>query len=243
MNIIAIVQARMGSTRLPGKIMMNILDKPILWHVINRTKKSKFIENIIVATTQNPEDDVICEFCRESGINYFRGSETDVLDRYYRCAKEFNGDIIVRLTSDDPLNDSSVIDRMIESFLDSFPDIDYVGNDLKFSYPVGVNAQIFSRSALEKVWKEANDSEDREHVMLYLLNSPEKFKIKGIENEFDYSHYRWTLDFTEDFEFIKKIYMHFGDLYFTMNDIIDYLDKNPQIVKINSMHEYKFKNK
>ncbi|MCX9081605.1 MAG: glycosyltransferase family protein [Candidatus Methanoperedens sp.] len=242
MKINAIIQARMGSTRLPEKTMMKILDKPVLWHVVNRARKSRYIENIIVATTEKHTDDIICEFCRESGIDYFRGSENDVLDRYYQCAKEYGIDIIVRLTADDPLNDSFVIDKLIETFLELSPNIDYVGSDLNFKYPVGVGAQIFSFEALERVWNETHDDFEREHVMLYLLRNPEKFRISGIKTEFDYSNHRWTLDYIEDFRFIEAIYQHFQNGYFTMEELIDYLNNNPQIVQINSGHEYKFKN-
>jgi spore coat polysaccharide biosynthesis protein SpsF len=243
MRIVGIIQARMGSTRLQGKTMMRILGKPILWHVVMRNSKSRYMNKVVVATTKNPEDDVISEFCKELEIAVFRGSEEDVLDRYYKCAKEFAADVVVRMTADDPLNDSAVIDRIIKTFMDQSPSIDYASNDVNFTYPVGVGAQVFSFGVLERLWKEVDDDLEREHVVLHILNNKQNFSIQGVENEEDYSNYRWTLDYLEDFKFIENIYEHFKDESFTMKDVIGYLESNPEVVKINEIHDYIFKEK
>jgi spore coat polysaccharide biosynthesis protein SpsF len=234
-KIAAIVQARMGSTRLPGKTMADICGKPLLEHVIERVKHSKLISEIIVATTDKKKDDKIVELCKKLGIKCYKGSENNVLDRYYQCVKEFRADIIVRITADNPFVDPEVTDKIIKVFLGD-GNFDYVSNTVKPTYPEGINAEVFTFSALAKAWKEAKKPTDKEHVTPYMWNNPEVFKIQNIENDIDLSYMRWTLDTKEDMNFIKEIYkrLYKPGKIFLMRDILDVLKKEPRLAEINS---------
>jgi len=245
MKIGCIIQARTGSTRCPGKVMKKIVGKTILELLIERLKPSKYIDEIIVATTNKPRDNVIVDLCVKNNISFFRGSEDDVLDRYYQCAKQLNIDVIVRATSDNPLADYRMMDKIIEEFMKHLPDIDLVANDIPFTFPIGLNMHIMSLAALEKEHKETADKHDREDVVLYIIDNPTKFKVVSIHSEVNLSSERWTLDYEEDYEFIKKV---FEALYkegecFDMHQIIEYLNKNPEVRKINKHLEHKYKYK
>jgi len=230
-NTVAIIQARMGSTRLPGKIMKKICGKKILEYVLERVKKAKRLNNIIVATTTEPQDDVIVEFCEEKGINYFRGSENDVLDRYYQCAKKYNTDIIVRLTSDCPLIDWNVIDNYIKYFQEN--DIDYVINSwFKNAYPSGFDVEVFSFSTLEKYWNHEKDLSKREHVCGYMKHYSNLFKCVQYSDIKDKLPYKFnflhlSVDTKEDFQLVERIIKHFnGNINVTFWDILEYLTKS-----------------
>ena len=229
----AIIQARMGSTRLPGKIMLPVLDKPILEHLINRVKKSSNIDEIIVATSINKNDDVIEKFCKSHQIKCFRGSEKDVLLRYFEAAKKFSIDIIVRLTSDTPLLDPKIIDKVIVKYNES--KYDYVSNffPLPRTYPDGYNVEIFSIELLEQANIEAKKPSDREHVTTFITMQPKKFKKDRVDSEKDLSKYRLNLDYKEDFELIKSVLEKFDEKA-NLDDIINWLDKHPEILKLNS---------
>jgi spore coat polysaccharide biosynthesis protein SpsF len=233
--ITAIIQARMGSSRLPGKTMMEISGKPFLQLVIERTKVSKLINSIVVATTSGKSDDPIIKLCNKLKISYFRGSERDVLDRYYQAALQHNASIIVRITGDDPFKDPEVIDKAISTFLALGENIDYVSNTIKVTYPIGIDVEVFSFNALEKAWKESSDKYDREHVTPYIYNHPELFRLKNIENDKDLSYLRWTIDYDSDMRFTKEVYSRLykeGQIFF-MRDILELLEKEPWIVEIN----------
>ena len=234
--IYAIVQARMGSTRLPNKVLMNLNGHPVLEHIINRLKESKCIDNIIVATSINPENESIVELCDFKGISCFKGNEEDVLDRYYQTCKYFDinsKDNIVRITADCPLIDYEVIDNIIDVHIKNAND--YTSNTIVPSFPDGLDCEIFTFSSLEYAWKNAVLSSEREHVTLYIKNHPEVFNIENILNDKDLSDLRWTLDEKEDFEFINEIYSYFpdSDLFLT-NEILSILDAKPNLLKINS---------
>lgn len=177
----AIIQARMGSTRLPKKVMLNILEKPILWHVINRVSKASLIDKLIVATTTNNEDDAIVEFCKNNGILFFRGSENDVLDRYYQCAKEYNITDIARITADCPLHDPNVIDMIIKEYMGN--DYDYVSNSIEYTFPDGLDVEIFSFDALKIAWENAKLFSEREHVTPYMRKCKEFKKRLCIQSK------------------------------------------------------------
>lgn len=177
----AIIQARMGSTRLPKKVMLNILEKPILWHVINRVSKASLIDKLIVATTTNNEDDAIVEFCKNNGILFFRGSENDVLDRYYQCAKEYNITDIARITADCPLHDPNVIDMIIKEYMGN--DYDYVSNSIEYTFPDGLDVEIFSFDALKIAWENAKLVSEREHVTPYMRKCKEFKKRLCIQSK------------------------------------------------------------
>ncbi len=235
----AIIQARIGSTRLPNKIFLPLSGKSILWHVYQRVKKSKLIDNVIIATTDLPEDDLVEMFCIENKINYFRGSSDDVLSRYYFTAKSFQSDIIVRITSDCPLIDSNVIDEIIKLFIGE--NADYASNVLERTFPRGYDTEVFSFSVLEKTFFEAKEKFEREHVTPFIYNHPEIFKLVSYKINKDYSSLRLTIDTQEDYNLIKIIYDSLFDSnnFFNLNDVINFLNNNPELIKINQHIEQK----
>jgi len=235
LNIIAIIQARMGSTRLPGKIMKEILGKPVILWDLDRVSLSKLINKIVVAIPYGKENDVIVDTIKKYSdkILTTRGSEDDVLDRYYQAALQTNADVVVRITSDCPLIDHAVIDHIIEQFLDH--DCDYCSNSLTRTYPRGLDTEVFSFKALEEAWNEAKKYYEREHVTPYIIENPDKFKLLNVANDIDLSHLRWTLDTKEDFEFISAIYerIYSKKQLFLMDDILKLLSKEPELIDIN----------
>jgi spore coat polysaccharide biosynthesis protein SpsF len=233
-KIVAIVQARMGSTRLPGKVLLPLLGEPMLVQEMARIGRSKRISSTIVATTHLPADDRIVDLCRKQGWQYCRGSEQDVLDRYYHCARQAGADVVVRLTSDCPLIEPAVIDRVIEAFARNSPDVDYVSNVLPpRTFPRGLDTEVFSFAALERSWKEDKNPLLREHVTQYMVQNPDKFRISGITNTRDLSGLRWTVDTKEDFRLVTEIYSHFGHNRFSMEDVLSLMEKRPELLRIN----------
>lgn len=233
-----IVQARMGSTRLPGKILMDISGKPMLWHVIKRCQRSKLTDTIIVATTTNKEDDKVEEFCKKNRILCFRGDSQNVLVRYYKAAKKFQLDIVVRITSDCPLIDPTIIDSCIRKFLKN--NYDYISNaNPKRTFPRGLDVEVFSFNALEKAYKEAKEPYEKEHVTPYIWENKKKqfFIGPAVEAKGTYKRiYRLTVDYPEDFKLMQKIYQKFykNNKMADVGKVISFLDKNLQIAKINS---------
>ena len=236
-NISAIVQARTGSTRLPNKIFKELCGKPILWHVINRLSYSKLIKQIIIATTNLSEDDKVEEFCKTNNILFYRGSSDDVLSRYYEAAKKFNADLIIRITSDCPVIDPQIIDKMTNNFFDFYEKekIDYMSNTIIRTFPRGLDAEIFPFNVLEKTHLEAKQDYEREHVTPYIYQHPEIFKIKNFTCEKDYSFYRWTVDTIEDFKLIEKIYeaLYKENDIFYFEDILKLFEEYPDLININ----------
>lgn len=233
--IAAIIQARMGSTRLPNKPLIKIMDKPLLWHLLERVKRAKFIDKIVIATTFNPRDKSILNFAKKYGIKAFRGNENDVLDRFYQVAKKIKTDTIVRVTSDCPLISPDVIDKVVSEYLKGR--YDYVANTLIYTYPDGCDVEVFSFEALKKAWRESKDPVEREHVTPYIRNSG-KFKVKNVESEIpvDSREYKWSVDRIEDLEFVKEVYKRLyreGEI-FSMEEVIELLKNHPEIKKINS---------
>jgi spore coat polysaccharide biosynthesis protein SpsF (cytidylyltransferase family) len=238
---VAIVQARMGSTRLPGKVMADICGKPVLMHVIDRLKGCKLLDDIVIATTINNIDDIIFNAVKnyDKSIGLFRGSEENVLERYYLAAKKFNVDVVVRVTSDDPLIDPTVVDDLINEFL--MNSCDYVSNSLNRTFPLGLDAEVFSFDALERAHQNASQDYEREHVTPYIIENPDKFKLLNVSNNIDLSHLRWTLDTKEDFEFIDAVYQRIypEKQMFFMGDVLDLLDHEPGLIDINKHIEQK----
>ncbi|MBM4171224.1 MAG: acylneuraminate cytidylyltransferase [Ignavibacteria bacterium] len=233
-NNIAIVQARYGSTRLPGKIFKEIVNKPMLWHVINRLSDSKLIDKIVIATTTNEEDDLTENFCIENDIEYYRGSSENVLERYFESAKKFNADIIIRITSDCPLIDPDIIDEMLNIFSNEGK-VDYLSNVQERTFPRGLDTEIFSFQALEKAFLNSSKKFEQEHVTPFIYSHPELFTIKNHKCMQDYSFHRWTVDTEEDFQLIAKIYNHLynPEKNFLLDDILKLFDKYPELIKIN----------
>jgi spore coat polysaccharide biosynthesis protein SpsF len=232
-KIIAIVQARMGSTRLPGKVLVDLAGEPMLVRVLNRTKRAKTLNSVVVATTTQPADDVIVRLCKERGWPFFRGSEEDVLDRYYRAALAFKADGIVRVTSDCPLIEPKIIDKVVSEFLSHRPEVEYVSNIVEQTYPLGLAVEVMSFDVLEKAWREDKNSAWREHVTEYILRHPEKFHICNVRNDADYSYMRWTVDTIEDLTFVRKIYDHFRNDTFTWREVLHLLKIHPEWLEIN----------
>ncbi len=234
-KIVAIIQARMGSSRLPGKTMMELCGKPMLWHLINRLDHAKLISDIVIATTTDKRDDIIEKFCEENGILLFRGSEEDVLDRYYQAAKRYNADTIVRITSDCPLIDPRVVDKVIKEYLKNRKFVSGLNNVSNRTYPRGLDTEVFSFSALETAWKHAVDPYQREHPTVYIYEHPELFKVKCVENSRDLSMLRWTVDEKKDFMLVTEIYkrLYKAGGIFLMSDIVALMEKEPFLMDIN----------
>ena len=226
-----IIQARLDSTRLPQKVLINLDEKnSTLFYVTNQLKNCKRIDKIVIATTNLKQDSAIEDLVKTFGFTCFRGSEKDVLDRYYNCAKKFGFDIIVRITSDCPLIDPEIVDQIIECF-DSRAE-DYISNTLKNSFPKGLDVEIFTFSALERAWRESKLPSEREHVTQFIRNNS-SFKIKNFENKKNLSKFRWTLDRKEDLEFIREIIKRIRKRPILMRDVISVLEQEPNLSKIN----------
>lgn len=231
MRIVAIVQARMGSTRLPGKVLKTVNGKPLLSYQIERMKKSKFIDELVIATTPNGNEKII-ELCQKLATQVFIGPEEDVLTRYYDAAIHYNADVVVRMTSDCPLIDPIIIDEVINFYLNN--NFDYVSNTINRTFPRGMDTEVFSISALEKANKEACKDYEREHVTPYIYLNPNKFEIGQYTQKIDQSYIRLTVDTKEDFELICRLLKLLNSNDFELNDIIAILDKNPELLEINA---------
>ena len=231
--ILASVQARMGSTRLPGKVLKPIVGKPMLWHIVNRVKRAELIDKIVIVTSTKKRDSSILKFAEQYGVASYAGSEEDLVDRHFQTAKKFKANAIVRITADCPLIDPQVIDRVIRHFLDG--DFDYVSNVVKRTYPTGLDTEIISYSALEKAWKETKTPLQRWRFTIYLRNHPEMFKLGNVTHEEDISHMRWVVDTEKDLRFVREIYkaLYKKNKIFYMKDILDLLKKRPELVEIN----------
>lgn len=227
----AIIQARMGSSRCPEKTLRLLYGKPLLAHVIDRTRQARGVETIIVATTVNREDDAIEGYCKENGIPVFRGSSDDVLDRYYQAAKQYNIDTVVRVTADDPFKDPAVIDLAIDTF--KTHDYDYVSNTIEPTYPEGIDVEVFSFESLATAWKDAKLPSEREHVTPYIWKNGDLFKVYNFRNTVDQSHYRLTVDHDEDFVFAEKLLSLLPQNGFSFGDIVRTIDENPEIKTLN----------
>lgn len=234
-NVLLIVQARINSTRLPGKVMMDISGKPMLLHIINRIKPCKTINKIIIATTKRDEDQAIIELAKNSNIETFSGDENDVLDRYYQAAKAFKGNVIVRVCGDCPLIDYELIDRFVLFYLNNSSKFDYVGMGENSHYPYGLDVEVFSFKALEKAWKEAKLSSEREHVTPYIWKNTNLFRCTFLKSDEDLSNFLWAVDRQEDLNFIRKIYDNLYDTnkIFLTNDVLKLLKENPNLLEIN----------
>ena len=241
MRIGAIIQARMGSTRLSGKVMKKITDRTVLEHVIERVKQSNLIDTIIIATTTHERDNVIADKAMECGVKFFRGSEDDVLSRYYYAAKENDLDVVVRITSDCPLIDPNILNEIINHYLiNDYNIVSNAGADLSTrTYPRGLDTEIFSFEVLEKAFYNAKEKYQREHVTPYIYETSSGAYY--YKNDIDCSKFRWTLDTDEDFELISEIYKHLyhGKHDFYLNDIVNLFEKMPELYDINVHIEQK----
>lgn len=232
--VICIIQARMGSTRLPEKVLMPILCEPMLVRQIERVKHSQLIDRIVIATTTKKEDDSVAVIAKKIGVHCFRGNEHDVLDRLYLAAKDSHADVVVRLTGDCPLSDPKVIDETIGFFLNNLDDIDYTSKPV--NYPEGLDVEVFSFSVLERAWKEAIKPSEREHVTPYIYHHPEIFKIKTYKKEGgNFSDMHWSVDTLEDLTFVRTIFekIYPNNNNFSYEDVLKLLEENPKLLSIN----------
>ena len=221
----------MGSSRLPGKVLMKSGNgMPLLYHVINQLRHCSKVKNLVIATTTNQEDDEIEKFADNNSVNVFRGSEKDVLDRYFQCAKKYSFSTIVRITSDCPLIDPQIVDKVIERFFSG--NYDYATNTLIRTFPIGTDAEVFSFSALETAWKNAQLPSEREHVTPHLRNKG-NFKTINVENDTNISNLRLTVDRIEDFELIKEILNNISTNPIHLEDILELFSRKPELIEIN----------
>ena len=232
--IAAIIQSRMGSTRLPGKVLKRTEGKTLLEHMIGRVRRAKTPDKIIVATTENPKDDALADFVKKLDIEIFRGSEEDVLERYYGAAKKFSAEHIVRLTADCPLMDPEVVDEAVNFYTNG--NYDYVSNVNPPTYPWGMDVEVFSFGALERAYKEARLEPEREHVTPYIRNHPEIFSIGNVEYKENFANLRITVDNPEDFAVVSGV---FKELYpqkknFGLQDILNLHKEKPEVFLANS---------
>jgi len=231
-STVGIIQARMGSTRLPGKVMKDLNGATMLERVVNRTRRATMLTRVIVATSTEAADQAVVDLCKELGVPCFRGSESDVLDRYFQAAQSASADNIVRITSDCPLIDPSVIDKTVHEFQKHKPD--YASNTLLRRYPRGLDTEVFTLTGLERSWREAKDDYQRIHVTPYFYQHPEIFQLLPVTGEQDFSMHRWTVDAPEDLQFVREIYLRLGPGdEFGWMDVLGLLEREPALAKIN----------
>ncbi len=263
-RIVAIIQGRMSSSRLPGKVLADIAGQPMLTRVITRTSRAQTLDEVIFATTTDASDDPVAEYCDFSGIPYTRGSLFDVLDRYYQTAKQAKADVVVRITADCPVIDSDLIDDVVNTVISdqssvSSKQFDFAANRLPppwgRTYPIGLDTEVCTFAVLKRAWKEAKEPQHREHVMPYFYEgvklitdnrplstgiSPRGFKVALLHHTTDFGDYRWTVDTPEDLEFMRQVYSHFdGRDDFSWKEVLDLVHHEPKLMEINAEVQHK----
>jgi spore coat polysaccharide biosynthesis protein SpsF (cytidylyltransferase family) len=242
MKTVAIIQARMGSTRLPGKVLMPVMGRPLLQWMLDRIATCKDVDEIIVATTTNDRDEVIAKFTESLGYRVFRGSEDDVLDRYYHAASLVHCDAVIRITADCPLLDPNILGKMINDF--EMNKLDFLSNSepLPSSWPDGMDVSIVRFSALMTAWRNAIKPSEREHVTFHFWNNQQIYKCMRIDHNPDLAKYRLTIDYIEDYEVLKAVIEHFASHSIeafgrvSVGEIIDFLNNNPAIFNLNQKY-------
>lgn len=232
MNVICIIQARMGSTRLPGKVLRRLGSKTMLEHVVSRAHRIPGVDEVVVATTIKPMDDPIVSLCRSRSYTFFRGSEENVLNRYILAAKDHDADSVMRITSDCPLIDPTVSGKVLSHFLDSSPD--YASNTLKRTWPRGLDTEVVPMDILEQAARDAKSQIDREHVTSFVYKHPKRFRLLSVTGDVDNSHLRWTVDTLDDFKLIQKIFDSFSNDDFSTFDVLRLMQRNPMLATINA---------
>lgn len=233
-RVLAILQARISSTRLPGKVLMPILGQPMLLRQIERVRRCVEIDRLLVATSTDPSDDPLAGLCLDSGIECIRGSLNNVLERFIQAARPVNPDVVVRLTGDCPLADPALIDAVIRRFLER--NDDYLSNCIPPTYPDGLDVEVMRFSCLEEAHREAVLPSHREHVTLFIRRQPDRYRLGNYEDVVDRSHMRWTVDEMQDFEFVRNVYeaLYPNKPDFTTRDILELLEREPRLLSINS---------
>lgn len=233
MSTAIVVQARMGSTRLPGKVLKDVVGRPMLSYQMERLRRVKRAERIVVATTDQPADDAVERFCQKEKIACVRGSEHDVLARYHLAIERFPADVVVRITADCPLIDPAIVDEAIAAY-----EPDYVSNMLETTYPYGMAVEVFSAQALREAHREAKDPAEREHVTPFIYRHPERYRLRSLTMAPNLSHHRWTVDTPEDFELVSRLLKTLKP-HFTLQDVLAVLDEHPDWCAINAHVEQK----
>lgn len=241
MKKVIIIQARMGSSRLPGKVLKLVLGKPLLEFQIERLQKIKNIDEVIIATSNSEKDDPIIDLCNRLSIPFYRGSENDVLSRFYNCASNYNADVIVRLTADCPVIDPFVVEGILNCYLGNIDKYDYVSNTLERSFPRGMDTEVFSFKILSEAYREAKQDFEREHVTPFIYRNPERYSLSNYALDKNESRHRWTVDTIEDFSLIEKIIKNLypKNLDFSLDDILKLIYENPEWSLINEHIEQK----
>lgn len=237
-NVVCIIQARMGSERLPGKVLKDLVGKPMLEHIVNRLYQATEIDTVVVATSTKDIDNVILEFCQQRGIQVFRGSEKDVLDRYFQSARQYQSDVVIRVTADCPLVDFEGIDVLIRELIHR--QIDYVGFD-STRLPRGLTGEVFTFETLKLTHETAHHPYEREHVTIHMYEHPEKFRVAVLEppSWMHRPNFRLTVDTQEDLDLIRRIYETIGSEIVDLRKVIELMDKHPELVAINGHIEQK----
>jgi spore coat polysaccharide biosynthesis protein SpsF len=230
MRVVGIIQARMGSTRLPGKVLRPLAGEPMLARCVRRLLHARTLDQVVVATTHEAKDDAIVDLCRARGWAWFRGDGEDVLDRYFRAARRFRADVVVRVTSDCPLLGPWVVEQVVGALGDA----DLASNVIPVhTWPRGLDVEAVRMDALERAWREDADPATREHVTLYIKRHPERFRLVGVNNDEDLSEMRWTVDTPDDYAFATRVYEHFGHDLFSWRDVLALVRANPEIAALN----------
>ena len=240
MNTVLIVQARMGSTRLPGKIAMDIGGHSMLARVVTRARRARSATRTIVATTTSAADDGVPAMAGALGVDVFRGDEDDVLDRYYQAARAARADVVVRVTADCPLIEPEILDTVVRAFVAAAPPADFAANTLRRTYPQGLDVEVASFAALERAWREARRPYQRSHVFPYLYENPQTFRLVSVTDDQDHAAMRWTVDTADDLAFVRAVYARFGnELLVDWRDVVALLDREPELLEINAHVQHK----
>ena len=239
MKPIAIIQARMGSTRLPGKVMKKLAGVPVIKQVFSRVCMIEGLSGVLVATSTLDKDDILAEYCAGENIPLFRGSEDDVLDRYVQASRQADADVVMRITADCPFLDPRLSAKVLDLMLAN-PDCDYADNITPVTYPKGLDTQVVRRTTLERLWEQCDEPEDREHVLAYIRKHPEAFTTMAVNSPIDYSRHRWTLDRPEDFRMLSRLARKLKQqrLFGYHEEILRILADHPEIREINAHLSY-----
>lgn len=240
-RVVAIIQARMASARLPGKVLADLGGQPVLAWVVRRAQRAAGIDQVVVATSVSADDDVVAAFCKEQDFTCTRGSLHDVLDRYTEAARQHDAEVIVRLTGDCPLIDPSLLSDNLRIFLAADPPLDFAANRLPDdrTIPIGLDAEFCTMAALEIAWREAQEPHQREHVMPFFYEHPERFRILHIKHLPNYGQYRWTVDTPEDLELLRKVVANFPDDKFSWKEVVTLFEQHPELAQINAAVQHK----
>lgn len=234
-KVVALIQARMGSSRLPGKVLKPVMGRPMLWYLVQRLKQCQYIDEIAVATSSDVKDLPLLDFAAENGLGCYAGSENDLVDRLYQAGMKFDADAIVRVTGDCPLVDPVLADRVIKKYLDAEGALDCATNCQPRTYPDGLDVALYAMRALGQVWREVQDPFNREWFSCNFYEHPEKYTVGAVYQAQDLSKLRWTLDYPEDLEFIREVLerLHCDSKTFLMQDVLDLLREHPELAEIN----------